>query len=167
MKEKFIISIKAHNRLGLLSHLTGMISKKQIDIESISAAKTDVSAIILVIIELAVSKNAIRPLISKLENVIEVYAVDAIKASLAICHCVAHFKLSKGILGASQSAVLRKPGVKTLNIYPESILISQSGTEAEIYRLYNELEGPYLLSFVRSGYLTETTLIDSDIVTAR
>ena len=162
MKEKYLLSIKADDRPGLLHLITGMINRRLIGIESLSAAKTDVSSIVMITVEVLISEKALQPLILKLENIIEVYAVDAVKATEAIGIRSVFFKLSKAFLETPQALVLQKYGAGIVNLYPEAVLVSKSGCDADILNLYNQLEGPHLLGFIQTGLIADTVLISED-----
>jgi acetolactate synthase-1/3 small subunit len=164
MKEKYILTILAEKRLGLLSQITGLLNRKMLEIESITAAKTDAHSEVIIGIELFISEKALHPLLMKLENIIEVLKVAAVKVDDVICHRLAFFKLSKGILNTPQSSVIQKHGTQIINLYPDAILISKAGNEKDINVLFQQLDGPHLLGFMQSGLLADTALINADEV---
>lgn len=49
-----------------------------------------------------------------------------------------------------------------MHIQSDKVLIGKSGSEAVIRRLYNELEGPYLLGFSQTGLIADSKLIGED-----
>jgi acetolactate synthase small subunit len=163
-KECYVLTIKAEDKPGLLHHITGMINRKRIDIESLSAAKTDIQLIVLITIELKVSEIALAQLALKLENIVEVFGVEATKASKAVCLRAAYFKMAKSFLESPQQAVLQKYGAVIVNIYPESILVAKYGSDLVIRELYNQLDGPHLMGFIQAGLISDTKLIDNDDV---
>jgi acetolactate synthase-1/3 small subunit len=164
MNEKFIITIKAENRPGLVGQITALLNRKQLNMESMSAAKTDISSVIMISIELMINGGTVRPLIHKLQNIIEIYGVDVVNSSESVAQRVAYFKLSKELLNTPQCAVLKKSGLQLINFNRDAILLSKAGNENEIRLLYNQLEGPHLLGFMQSGLITDTLLIDNDDV---
>jgi len=161
MNEHYVITIKADNRPGLVHLITGMINRKLIDIESLNAAKTDISSIVLITIELNVSEKALTPLLLKLENIIEVYAAEALKVDKVICHRSAFFKMSRSFLETPNALVLQKYGAAIVNLYKDAILICKSGSEAELQNFYNQLEGSHLLGFSQTGLISESKLIEN------
>ena len=162
MTEKYILSIKADDRPGLIHLVAGMINRKLIPIESLTAAKTDDRTVVMITIELVISEKALQPLVLKLENIIEVYAVDAVKASEAIVQRCAFFKLSKSFLETPQVRILQRYGTSIINLYPDAIVIGKFGCDVDIRNLYNQLEGPHLLGFIQTGPIADTLLIDND-----
>lgn len=161
-KQKYLLIIKADDRPGLLHLVSGMINRRLIEIESVSAAKTDVRSIVIITVELMISKKALQSLVLKLANIIEVYAVDNIKVSDAIGVRSALYKLSKAFLETPGKGVLQKYGACIVNVDQQTILVSKSGCDADILHLYRQLEGPYLLGFIQTGLITDNYLINED-----
>lgn len=162
--ENMILTIKAENRPGLLHLITGIINKKRVEILCLTAAQTDIHEIVLITIEVSASEFVVASLALKLENVIEIFAVEAVKASKALGIRVAYFKLAKGFLETPAKSVLEKCGAQVINFYPDAILVAKYGSDTSIRNLYNELEGPYLRGFSQSGLIGDTKLIDNDEV---
>jgi acetolactate synthase small subunit len=162
MNEKYVLTIKADDRPGLIHLVTGMINRRLIEIESLSAAKTDISSIVIITMELNISDKALTPLMLKLENIIEVYAVEAVKGRQAICQRSAYFKMAKAFLETPQAVALQKYGGAIVKLYPDAVLVSKCGCDADIRNLYNQLEGPHLLGYSQTGLIIDSKLIDSD-----
>jgi acetolactate synthase small subunit len=98
MKEQFILTIKAADRPGLLHLVTGVLNRKLVAIVSLTAAPTDIHDIVLITMEINISEKALCPLLFKLENIIEVFAVEATRYDQALCLRSALFKMDKAIL---------------------------------------------------------------------
>jgi acetolactate synthase small subunit len=159
MRVKFILTIKADDRPGLLHLVTGMINRRLIEIESLSAAKTNINNIVLITIELNISENTLTPLRLKLENIIEVYAVEAVKSCETICLRAAWFKMDRAFLETPQRSVLQKHGAAIVNLYPDAVMVAKYGSDLAIQSLYNELAGPHLLGFSQAGLIADSGLI--------
>jgi len=161
-KERYLLSIKAENRPGLLHLVTGIIEKKLIAIQSVSAAPTDIHDIIMITIEVYITERDLMTLALKLENIIEVFAVEAIKYDKTLCLRAAYFKMEKLFLESPKVSVLQEHGAVIVNWYPDAFLLAKYGTDAAILNLYNQLDGPHLLGFSQTGLITDTLLIDND-----
>ncbi len=162
MENKYVLTIKAEDRPGLLHLVTGVVNKKLIPCISLTAAPTDIHEIVLITMELEVSEKALQPLLRKLENVIEVFAVEAVRYDMAISQRSAYFKLNKEILASPQAEAISKYGAQIINLYPDTVLIGKSGSEAMIRQLYNALEGPFLLGFSQTGLIADSKLIEHE-----
>jgi len=162
MKENYVLTIKAENRLGLLHLVTGMIEKKRIGIISLNAATTDIPEVVLITIELNVAECDLMTLALKLENIIEVFAVEAIKYDKVICLRPAYFKMDKAFLGTPKVSLLKEYSAVIVKWYPDAFLVAQYGSNTAICNLYNHLDGPYLLGFSQTGLISESALIAHD-----
>jgi len=159
MKTNFILTIKAEDRAGLLHLVTGLINKKQIPLISLSAAATDVHAIVLITAEVIAAEGVLASLALKLENIIEVFAVEVRQADQTLCLRAAYFKMSKGFLETPQLRLLEKYSAVIVNTSADGVLVAKYGTDMAIRTLYNELEGPHMLGFSQSGLIADSRLI--------
>jgi len=98
----------------------------------------------------------------KLENIIEVYSVDATKYDEKICIRAAYYKVAKNLLENPKVITLLKNDVTIVKFYPDAILIAKYGADASILKLYNELQGPFLPGFSQTGLITDSQLIGVD-----
>jgi acetolactate synthase small subunit len=155
----YVLTIKAEGRPGLLHLVTGVLNRKLIPIISLTAAPTDIHDIVLITMEISITEKALQPLLYKLENITEVFAAEAIKYDKALSQRSAYFRLDKAILNSPQAAAISKYEAQLVNLYPDTVLIGKSGSEAVIRQLYNALEGPYLLGFSQTGVVVDSKLI--------
>lgn len=159
MKENYILTIKAENRPGLLHLITGILNRKLIKIISVSAAPTDIHDIVMITLEIQISEKALQPLLFKLENIIEVFAAEAIVYQKAVCLRAAYFKMAKSFIESEKKTVLQKYNAIITDWCQDSITIAKCGTDAEIRAVYNQLEGPDLLGFSQTGVIANSNLI--------
>jgi len=162
MKTDYVVTIKAQDRPGLLHLVTGILNRKLIPIISLNAAPTDVHDIVSITMEISISEKALQPLLYKLENIIEVFSLEAVRYDQAISLRSAFFKMDKAVLASQQVSAIRKWEAQMVSLYPDSVLIAKSGNEEVIRSLYNDLDGPYLLGFSQTGLITDSKLIGED-----
>jgi acetolactate synthase small subunit len=159
MNNHYVLTIRAADRPGLLHLVTGILNRKLIPIVSLTAAPTDVHDIVLITMEIAASEKALQPLLYKLENIIEIFSVDANAYGKTVCQRSAYFLMDKEFLASPKAAAMNPWEVQIVNLHAETVLLSKSGNEAMIQRLYNELEGPHLLGFSQTGLIADSKLI--------
>jgi acetolactate synthase small subunit len=159
MKKQYLLNIKADDRPGLLHLVTGIINRRLIAIESLTAAKTDIHDIVMITIELFISEKALTPLLLKLDNIIEVFAVEARPAENVLTLRSAFFRMGKAFLETPAVASLVQHNARIVNIYPDAVLVGKCGTDAEVRSLYAVLDGPYLQGFSQSGLIADSKLI--------
>ncbi|MBS1503285.1 MAG: hypothetical protein JST32_14550 [Bacteroidetes bacterium] len=162
MKTTYILTLKAEDRPGLLHLVTGVLNRKLIPIKSLTAAPNGIHNIVLVSMEIETSEKALQPLLLKLENIIEVFAVEAKCYDESSCQRAAYFKMAKAVLFSPQVSAIRKLDLEIIDIQDETVLLAKSGSEAMIRRTYAELEGPYLSGFSQTGLIANSKLIGED-----
>lgn len=160
--EYYLLTLKAEDRPGLLHLVTGVLNRKLVPVISLAAAPTDMHDIVLITMEIEISEKALGPLLLKLENIIEVFAVEAIPAENALCQRSAYFKLNREILNSPQAAAISKMHAQVISFDAAQITVSKSGSDAAIRALYNALEGPHLLGFSQTGLIADSGLIAHD-----
>ena len=163
MKENYVLTIKAEARPGLLHLITGVIEKRQVKITSLSLAPTDIHDIVLITIEVCGDESNLVQLALKLENIIEVFAVEMKQYNSMVCLRAAYFKLSKSFLETPKTTVLSQHNAAIVMFYPDALLVAKYGTDASILSLYNELDGPHLMGFSQTGLITDSSLIDDEV----
>jgi len=161
MKNNYLITIKAEDRPGLLHLITGLINKKQVPVKSLNAAATDIHEIVLVTIEAVAAEGEMASLAFKLENIIEVFAVEVKAFDQVLCLRAAYFKMARAFMDTPKVWVLQKYGAVIVNFRPDTVLVAKYGSDLSIRNLYNELEGLHLLGFSQTGLIGDSALIGS------
>lgn len=161
-KQPYILTIKADDRPGLLHLITGVIEKRQAKIKSLNAAQTDIHDIILITIEIAIAESNLTSLALKLENIIEVFSVEASQSNQVICLRAAYFKMAKTFLDTPKVSILNNHNALIVNWYADSFLLAHHGSDITVRELYNQLDGPHLLGFSQSGLISDSSLINHE-----
>lgn len=162
MKENFVLTIRAEDRPGLLHLVSGMVEKRLVKIKSLSYAPTDIHDIILITMELSISESELVTLALKLENIIEVFSVEAVQYNEKLCLRAAYFKMAKTFLESPKAIALSKYDASIVKIESDTLLLAKYGTDETIRKLYNALDGPHLLGFSQTGLITDSSLIQHD-----
>ena len=162
MKEKYLLNIKADEAPGLLSRVLIMLSRRRLEVETVTMSRTDISSVVLITIEIIIDGGAVQNLCLQLEKIIEVFSTEALPNHAAKVEKLAYYKLSNGILQSSQGVSIQKYGAHLVNLYPDSFVISKSGSPAIINELYRVLEGKFLLGFAQTGPLANSSFLESN-----
>lgn len=161
-KENYLLTIKAEERPGLLHLITGMIEKRQGEIKSLNAAPTDLHGILLVTIEIGLPDGRITALALKLENIIEVFSVEACQHQAAICLRAAYFRVARTFLDTPKVSLLQSPHTLIVSWHPDAFILAHHGNDRTVRELYHQLDGPHLLGFSQTGLISEASLKDTD-----
>jgi acetolactate synthase small subunit len=148
------LTILSEDRKGLVSIITSMLNRKNIEIESISAAKTDIHSRVVITLEVIAEPGEIKNMSFKIGNIIEVDQVNTALIRDAWCQKVAFYIIEKEGFNSEVYTRLQKYGATIVGYYNKEIIIQKTGRDEDIQLLYNELEGPYLKSFTKSAPIT-------------
>lgn len=160
MKEKFIILIVSDDKKGLLNQITAIFNRRNFDIESLNIARTDVSNIILLTIEVLLPVLELNTTLRKIEKIIEVYKVLSFSDKEAMLRKVSFFRVSTDILSDSILSAFTRYNVNITRIVENSLILEKWGSDEEISELYTILNGEYLLSFCKSSLVLDKGLIN-------
>ena len=166
MKRNYLLNILSEDRKGLVSIITGMLNRKGIAIESISAAKTDTHTNVLITIEVITDSVEIKMMVLKIKNIVEVSQVTACLLQHAVYHKVALYSLDKQAYNSDMYNKLQKYGAVILGYDNDRLIIQKTGRDEHILALYNLLEGKHLTGFSKSAAisLTPFTTDDEEVV---
>lgn len=156
MKRNYLLNILSENRKGLVSIITGMLNRKGIEMESISAAKTDTHTNVLITIEVIAEAAELKTMVLKIENIIEVSQVAARLLQHSVYHKVALYTLDKEAYNSDMYNKLQKYGAVILGYDKDKLIVQKTGRDEHILALYNLLEGKHLTGFSKSAAISLT-----------
>ena len=162
MKTHYLLTILSEDRKGLVSIITSMLNRKGIEIESISAARTDIHSRVLITIEVIAEPGEIKNMSLKIGNIIEVDQVDTALIRDAWYQKVALYTLEKEGVSSDIYARLQKYGATMVSYNKHDVIIQKTGRDEDIRLLYNELDGPYLKSFSKSAAIALKPLEENE-----
>ena len=151
MKTNYLLTVLSEDRKGLVSIITNMLNRKGIEIESISAGRTDIHSQVLITMEVIATPAEIKNTSVRIGNIIEVCRVSLSKFQDARYQKVALYNLKKEGFNSETYTKLQKYGASMVGYYRNEIIIQKTGRDEDITMLYNELEGPYLTNFSKSA----------------
>ena len=154
MKANYLLNILSEDRKGLVSIITGMLNRKGIEIESISAARTDTHTNVLITIEVIAGVAELKTMVLKIKNIVEVSQVTACLRQHAVYHKVALYSLDKQAYNSDMYNKLQKYGAVILGYDKDKLIIQKTGRDEHILALYNLLEGTHLTGFSKSAAIS-------------
>src|ERR1700728_2891045 len=130
---RHVIAILLQNEAGALTRVTGLISARGYNIESLSVAPTNASTVSRVTLVTTGSDHVIAQINSQLLKLVDVVAVEDMTGGDTLARELLLIKLR--ILAdhvEPVSTLLRRVGGKVLSSNPSSYIVELAGTEAEI-----------------------------------
>jgi acetolactate synthase I/III small subunit len=152
---RHLIAILLQNEAGALTRVTGLISSRGYNIESLSVAPTDDPTVSRVTLVTIGSDHVIAQINAQLLKLVDVVAVEDMTSEH---HLARELLLIKLQIAAEHvdavDALLRRVGGKVLSANPSSYIVELTSTEAEIGEfIANVAAFGEVIEVVRSGVL--------------
>ncbi len=158
MKKEFTISLFTEDHIGILNQITIILTRRQINIESITASESAVKGVKILTLVVLASEEMVQKVARQFQKLIDVLKVFVHTSDEIIYQELALIKVStKNIMsGNIIDNIVRSHHARILEITPEFSVIEKTGHREEITRLLQELEPYMVLQFVRSGRVAIT-----------
>jgi len=150
---KYTLAVLVENRPGVLTHISGLISRRAFNIESIAAGSTeepDLTRITLVVA--AENEDELEQVVNQLSKLVDVIKiidltkVDSINRDLALIKVRA--------LPENRSDIVDIVDIfraKIVDVHPETMVIELTGEEEKIDALCEVLKDHGIIEIVRTG----------------
>jgi acetolactate synthase-1/3 small subunit len=152
---RHLIAILLQNEAGALTRVTGLISSRGYNIESLSVAPTNDPTVSRVTLVTSGSNHVIAQINAQLQKLVDVVTVEDMTSGdhLARELLLIKLQLSAGHVGAVDD-LLRRVGGRVLSANPSSYIVELTSTEVEIGEFIANLAAfGEIVEVVRSGVL--------------
>lgn len=158
MKHEFTISVFSENHIGILNQLTIILTRRQINIESITASESVVKGVHLITLVVKTTTELIQKVAKQMEKIVDVLKVFVHTSDQIIYQEIALYKVTtKGLMtGNVIDHIVRTYNARILEVSPEYIVLEKSGHKTEITGMLTQLEPYGVLQFARSGRVAVT-----------
>ena len=147
------ISVFTENSVGMLNRITIIFTRRNINIESITASESEIEGIHRYTIVVKEPKEVVRKVVSQIEKQIDVVKAFYHSDDEVVYQEIALYKLPTNMLasGGDAERIVRAHHARILTIESEFTILEKTGYPEEIKELFTELKPFGLLEFVRSG----------------
>ncbi|HHT62332.1 MAG: acetolactate synthase small subunit [Bacillota bacterium] len=150
---KYTLAVLVENRPGVLTHISGLISRRAFNIESITAGSTEVPDItrITLVVD-AENEDELEQVVNQLSKLVDVIKivdltkVDSINRDLALIKVRALPEHRSDIVDIVD--IFR---AKIVDVHPETMVIELTGEEDKIDALCQVLKDHGIIEIVRTG----------------
>ncbi len=158
MKQEFTISLFTEDHIGILGQITIILTRRQINIDSITASESAVKGVQLLTIVVRTTNEMIQKVARQMEKLVDVMKVFVHTSDQIIYQEIALYKIStKGLMSGNViDHIVRAHNARILEVSPEYIVLEKTGHKTEITDLLAELEPYGILQFARSGRVAIT-----------
>jgi acetolactate synthase I/III small subunit len=158
MKQEFTISLFTEDHIGILSQITIILTRRQINIESITASESAVKGVQMLTLVVKTTAEMVQKVARQMQKLVDVLKVFVHTSDEIIYQEIALYKVTtKGLMsGNIIDNIVRTYHARILEVSPEYMVIEKTGHKDEISELLRHLEPCGLLQFVRSGRVAIT-----------
>jgi acetolactate synthase-1/3 small subunit len=158
MKQEYTISVFTENHIGIMNQITIILTRRQINIESLTASESAVKGVHLLTIVVKSTNEMIHKVAKSIEKVIDVLKVFVHSSEEIVHQEIALYKVTTKALmtGNIIDHIVRSHNARVLEISPEYTILEKTGHKADINALLLELEPYGLLQFAKSGRVAIT-----------
>ena len=158
MQQEYTISLFTEDHIGILSRITLILTRRQININSITASESAVRGIQMLTMVVTTTPDMINKVARQIEKLVDVIKVFVHTNQEIISQEIALYKVAtRGLMSGSMiSDLVRVYHARILEVTPEYIVVEKSGSKEEITELLAFLEPCGVLQFVRSGRIAIT-----------
>ncbi len=161
MNKEFTISLFTENHIGVLNQVTVILTRRQINIESITASESAVKGVHLITLVVFTTDELVQKVAVQIEKLIDALKVFVHTSKDIIYQEIALYKVRTDELMASNKIeqIVRKNHAHFLEITPEYAVIERTGHKDETSELLEKLHPYGVLQFARSGRVAITRQI--------
>lgn len=153
MKQEFTITVFTENKTGIFLRVIGIITRRHINIESVSASKSAIDGIHKIIVVVKVEEALIKKVVAQLDKQVDVLKAFFYDNSDLVYQEIALYKIPTKAFyeGNDLETLIRKHNARILRIEKEYIVIEKTGHVNETEALLQELQTVGIYEFIRSG----------------
>jgi len=160
MKQEFTISIYSENHIGLLSQVSTVFTRRNVNIESITSSESAIPGIHKITIVAITDREQIDKVRYQLDKRIDVVKSFVFTSDEVIHQEIALYKVpTEAILDSDEvERLIRKHNARILEVMREYTVIEKTGHKSETQKLFEELSKFGVTQFTRSGRVAVTKL---------
>jgi len=158
MNQEFTISLFTEDHIGILSQITIILTRRQINIESITASESAVKGVQMLTLVVKTTAEMVHKVARQMQKLVDVLKVFVHTSDEIIYQEIALYKVkTQGLMSGNMiDQIVRIHHARILEISPEYTVIEKTGHKSEINELLHHLEPCGVLQFVRSGRVAIT-----------
>src|SRR5690606_37736061 len=152
-KQEYTITIYTENSIGMIGRISGIFSRRKINIESLNTSPSEVEGIHRFTILITESEEVVRKLCRQIEKQVEVLKAYYNTNDELIWQEQALYKVPANLIAEKSyvERLLRQYGANVVVIRHDYIVFETAGHREEIDRLTEELGKYNLIEFVRGA----------------
>ena len=157
-KKEFTLSIFTEDKIGLMSRVVAIFTRRHINLDSLNASESSMKGIFRFTIVVTITEEMVKKLIGQLDKQIDIIKSFYYESKDVVYQELALYKVPTSIFKNSNKIelLIRSYNARILSIEPDYIVIEKTGHKEETDALLGELEEIGIYEFVRSGRVSIT-----------
>jgi acetolactate synthase-1/3 small subunit len=152
MEKQYTISVFCENRMGLVSRVSSIFTRRRLNIESFTASETEIKNVFRMTIIVKSTREQLEKVALQIEKQIEVLRALVHDDEEIVYQEVALYKISTKMLqNGSAESLAKESGAKIVSSTAEYIVFEKTGIYDETQALLQKLEKYGVIEFARSG----------------
>jgi acetolactate synthase-1/3 small subunit len=157
-KQEFTLSLFTEDHIGIMNQITIILTRRQINIESITASESAVKGVQMLTLVVKATAEMVQKVARQIQKLVDVLKVFVHTSDEIVYQELALYKVkTTGLMsGNIIDHIVRDHNARILEVSPEYIVIEKTGHKTEINELLQVLQPSGVLQFVRSGRVAIT-----------
>ncbi len=158
MKQEFTISIFSENHVGILTRITNVFTRRNLNIESLTTSMSALPDVHKFTIVVYSTRDEIEKVSKQIEKGIDVIKAFVLTEDEIIHQEVALYKVpTKTLLEGNEiEKLVREYGARILEVTKEYTVIEKTGHQNETQELFDKMDKYGVVQFTRSGRISVT-----------
>lgn len=151
--ERFTLTVFSENRSGLLSRIVGLITRRKINIESLTVSQSSIPNIHRFTITLDLTEDIVKKVVAQIDKQVDVLKAFYYRNEELVYQEIALYKVPSTAMyhGETVEGLIRRYNARILTIEPEYVVVEKTGHPEETEALLEEFRKIGIYEFVRSG----------------
>ncbi len=152
MEKYYTMSVFCENRMGLVSRVSVIFTRRRLNIENFTASETEIKNVFRMAIIVKSTREKLEKVAQQIEKQIEVLKAFVHEDEDIIYQEVALYKISTKLLqNGSAENLAKENGARIISSTSEYIVFEKTGIYEETQLLLEKLEKYGVIEFARSG----------------
>lgn len=153
MSETFTLTVFSENRSGLLARIVGLITRRKINIETLTVSQSSIEGIHRFTIVLEISEAVMIKVVAQIDKQVDVLKAFYYRDEEIVHQEIALYKVPSEAMYKNDDveSLIRQHNARILSIEEEYIVVEKTGHKAETEALLEDFRQIGIYEFVRSG----------------
>lgn len=151
--ELFTLIVFTENKSGLLSRVVGLITRRKINIETLTVSQSSMEGVHRFTIVLELTEDVVQKVVAQIDKQVDVLKAFYYRDAELVYQEIALYKVPAAAMydGNTVERLIRKHNARILTIESEYVVVEKMGHEKETEALLKEFKKIGIYEFVRSG----------------